>query len=114
MPFIAEIDIASTIIVQSLIDCNITPTDLMDNMPTILQIFGWRLFFYANEGNEPIHVHCRKGNMECKYWLHCETFAISEGYAYNMNNKTKREIRKIIFHHFEYIENAWEEFQGRR
>ncbi|MCG6536745.1 MAG: DUF4160 domain-containing protein, partial [Syntrophales bacterium LBB04] len=30
-------------------------------MPTILLIMGWRLFFYANERNEPIHVHCRKG-----------------------------------------------------
>jgi len=29
-------------------------------MPTILVIFGWRLFFYANEGKEPIHVHCRE------------------------------------------------------
>lgn len=38
-------------------------------MPTILQILGWRLFFYANEGNEPVHIHCRKGGMECKYWL---------------------------------------------
>ncbi len=33
-------------------------------MPTILLIMGWRLFFYANEGNEPIHVHCRKGDTE--------------------------------------------------
>ena len=41
-------------------------------MPTILLIFGWRLFFYANEGNEPIHVHCRKGEKECKYWLDIE------------------------------------------
>jgi Domain of unknown function (DUF4160) len=30
-------------------------------MPTILVMLGWRLFFYANEGNEPLHVHCRNG-----------------------------------------------------
>ncbi|MFP4031244.1 MAG: DUF4160 domain-containing protein [Desulfococcaceae bacterium] len=36
-------------------------------MPTILKILGWRLFFYANEGKEPIHIHCRKGEMECKF-----------------------------------------------
>ncbi len=29
-------------------------------MPTILMILGWRLFFYSNEGQEPIHVHCRE------------------------------------------------------
>ena len=26
-------------------------------MPTILTIFGWRFFFYANERNEPIYIH---------------------------------------------------------
>ncbi|MFZ2655985.1 MAG: DUF4160 domain-containing protein [Victivallales bacterium] len=33
-------------------------------MPTILMIMGWRLYFYANEGNEPIHIHCVKGECE--------------------------------------------------
>jgi len=80
-------------------------------MPTILQIFGWRIFFYSNEGQEPIHVHCRKGDMECKYWFHCESFEISEAYSYNMNSHAKREIRKILFHHFDYIEDAWNDFQ---
>jgi hypothetical protein len=83
-------------------------------MPTILQILGWRLFFYANEGNEPVHIHCRKGDMECKYWLHSDEFGISEAYAYNMNSRSKRELRKIIFNNFEYIENAWNDFQRIR
>ncbi|MBS0182870.1 MAG: DUF4160 domain-containing protein [Nitrospira sp.] len=33
-------------------------------MPTILQILGWRFFFYANEANEPPHVHARKAEKE--------------------------------------------------
>ena len=37
------------------------------NMPTILVIAGWRLFFYSNERNEPIHIHAVKADMECKY-----------------------------------------------
>ena len=63
-------------------------------MPTILVILGWRLFFYANEGNEPIHVHCRKGDMECKYWLNRENFDLEEAFA--------------------YIEQQWDEFQRKR
>lgn len=31
---------------------------------TILVLFGWRLFFEANDGIELIHVHCRKGDVE--------------------------------------------------
>jgi len=47
-------------------------------MPTILMIMGWRLFFYSNEGNEPVHVHCRKGDKECKYWLDTEMFDLED------------------------------------
>ena len=83
-------------------------------MPTILQILGWRLFFYANEGNEPIHVHARKAEKECKFWLDRENFDIEEEFAYNLNPKDKREIKKIIFEHFEYIEQQWDEFKKRR
>src|SRR3990172_4106334 len=43
-------------------------------MPTILMIGGWSFFFYANEGNELIHVHCRKGDAEGKYWLDIQGF----------------------------------------
>ena len=50
-------------------------------MPTILVLLGWRLFFYANEGNEPIHVHCRKGGVECKYWIDVDNFDIQEAYS---------------------------------
>ena len=71
-------------------------------------------FFYAGEGNEPIHIHCRKGDMECKYWLHPEEFEISEAYMYNMSKAAKREIRKIIFDHFEYIEKSWNDFQEKK
>jgi len=83
-------------------------------MPTILVIFGWRLFFYANEGKEPIHVHCRKGDMECKYWLNSETYELEEAFSFNLSSKDRREIRKIIFEHFDYIEEQWEKFQRRQ
>ncbi len=52
-----------------------------NDMPTILMIRGWRVFFYANEGNEPIHVHCRKGDRECKYWLDLENYDIEEAHG---------------------------------
>jgi len=83
-------------------------------MPTILVLAGWRLFFYANEGQEPLHVHCRKGGKEYKYWLDSEHFDLAEAYAYNLSPRDRREIKQIIFDHFDYIEQQWEEFQRRR
>lgn len=77
-------------------------------MPTILLVMGWRLFFYSNEGDEPIHVHCRKAEKECKYWLDRDAFDIEEAFSYNMNNKDKRDVKKIIFEYFEFIESEWD------
>ncbi len=83
-------------------------------MPTVLVLFGWRLFFYANEGNEPIHIHCKSGDKECKFWIDIENFDIQEAFALNLSPRDKRQIRKIIFEHFEYIVDQWQEFQTRR
>jgi len=65
-------------------------------MPTILLILGWRLFFYANEGNEPIHVHCQKAEKECKYWLDRESFDINEAYSYNMRETNEKYERSSL------------------
>ena len=59
-------------------------------MPTILFVQGWRFHFYSNEGNEPMHVHAVKGDAEC----------------------LRREVRQIIFEHFDQLVAAWREHFG--
>lgn len=76
-------------------------------MPTVLFIFGWRLFFYSNEGLEPIHIHAEKGDMECKFWILTEEVEVKEAFAFNMTNSDKKQIKKIIFQHFDIITDAW-------
>jgi Ni,Fe-hydrogenase maturation factor len=76
-------------------------------MPTILFIYGWRLFFYSNEGNEPIHVHAEKGEMECKFWIITEEIEIEEAFSFQMTPQAKKEIKKIIYQHFDLIVDAW-------
>ena len=83
-------------------------------MPTILMILGWRFFFYANERNEPIHGHCRKGNAEAKYWIDTEGFNVIEAHSYNMRPAEKRIVRRIIFDHFDYIVSEWNMFQEKK
>lgn len=60
------------------------------------------------------HIHCKKGEKECKYWIESNVYDVVEAHAYNMNNRDKREIKKIIFDHFEYIEEKWLELQERK
>ena len=81
-------------------------------MPTILYVQGWRFHFYSNEGNEPIHVHAVKGDAECKYWLQPDRFDIVEEFEYNCTPRLRREVRQIIFAHFEQIIDSWREHFG--
>jgi Ni,Fe-hydrogenase maturation factor len=76
-------------------------------MPTVLFIYGWRFFFYSNEGNEPIHIHVEKGDMECKYWIKSEEIEIIEAYSYNLTPAAKKEVKKLIYSHFDLIIESW-------
>lgn len=68
----------------------------------------------ANTCNEPIHVHCKRGAAEAKYWLDVDTFEAIEAHAYNMSAADKRVARRIIFQHFDYIVAQWNEFQEKQ
>ena len=76
-------------------------------MPTILYIYGWRLFFYSNEINEPIHIHVQKGDMQGKFWLIIDEIEIIEAFCNNFTPASKREIKKIIYKNFDIIVDAW-------
>lgn len=80
-------------------------------MPTILLVAGWRFFFYSNEGNEPIHIHCQKAEAEAKFWLDVDTFEATEAHSFNMSPADKRTVRKIVFEHFDYIVSEWRKWQ---
>jgi Domain of unknown function (DUF4160) len=81
-------------------------------MPTILLIRGWRFFFYANERNEPIHIHCRKAEKECKYWLDRENFDLKEAFSYRMTGRDKREVKRIIFEYLSTSKANGTSFRG--
>ena len=70
-------------------------------------ICGWRFFFYSNERTKPIHVHAEKGDMECKYWLLVEDVEIREAFSFNVTPAEKKQIKKIIYQHFDLIIESW-------
>ncbi|HXT59787.1 MAG TPA: DUF4160 domain-containing protein [Pirellulales bacterium] len=81
-------------------------------MPTVVVERGWRLFFYADEGNEPVHIHARKGGSECKFWLRPELGQIEEAWSYAMTPKLRKQVSQIILDHFDLILQRWTEFFG--
>ena len=82
-------------------------------MPTILMLNGWRFFFYANENNEPPHVHCKKGSQEAKFWLRADMFDVSIAFSFDLSPANERFLRKVIFEHFDYLLQQWYDFKDR-
>ena len=37
--------------------------------PTVIIIEGYRFFFFSEEGTERAHIHVKKENCLCKFWL---------------------------------------------
>jgi hypothetical protein len=58
-------------------------------MPTILFIYGYRIFFYSNDGSEPMHVHAQKGETECKFWVLADEVEIRVVFAITLDNETQ-------------------------
>ena len=83
-------------------------------MPTILLIAGWRFFFYSNENNEPIHIHVERAEAEAKFWIDIKEFEIKEAFSYRLSPRDKREVKKIIYQHLDYIIDQWNKFQKKK
>jgi hypothetical protein len=82
-------------------------------IPIMLDSIRMALFLYANEGNEPIPVHCRKGDMECKDCIDDENYDIARSIFLWGPPGNKKQIRKIILEHFDYIRGQWKKFHER-
>lgn len=58
-------------------------------MATILLIADWRLYFWANENDEPIHIYAEKGDMECKFCIDIKNFEITSALKYYAYSSVK-------------------------
>jgi hypothetical protein len=48
--------------------------------------------------------------MECKFWILVEEVEIKEEYGFNLSASSRREIKKIIYQHFDLIVDSWSNF----
>ncbi|MEO5857961.1 MAG: DUF4160 domain-containing protein [Pyrinomonadaceae bacterium] len=77
-------------------------------MPVVFVLYGFRFFFYSNEGDprEPVHIHVRKDRNLAKFWLEPEVrLAGSSGFSAVELNR----ISKIINTRRIEIAEAWNE-----
>ncbi len=76
-------------------------------MPKIYEQNGYRFFFYSAEGNEPCHVHVKKGEGDGKIWLEPE---LREEYLVDFKSQEKKQIRQIVQEQRDYFIRRWYEY----
>jgi len=74
-------------------------------MPTILRIKGFRVFFFSHEGDEPAHVHVRKGDGVAKFRLGPVKLQYNDGFK----NRDLTAIVAILEAHEEELIRKWNE-----
>ncbi len=74
-------------------------------MPEVFRAEGYVVFFYANEGHEPMHVHVRKAGGFAKFWIEPITLDYSEG----MKTRELARAEELIDENVSLIRRKWNE-----
>ena len=74
-------------------------------MPTILRIGPYRFFFYANDRDEPPHVHVERENNKAKFWIVPVRLERSGGFGRHEINR----IKKMVEDNQEVLLRGWNE-----
>ena len=74
-------------------------------MPTVLEIEGFRFFFYSADRNEPPHIHVRKAGHEAKFWFN----PIRPAHLGRFKHKDLRRMNEILEENQAYFLERWNE-----
>ena len=75
-------------------------------MPTVLRSGPYRFFFYANDRDEPLHIHVERDEQVAKFWLEPVRLQSSGGF----NRLELKQIRDIIDKNHGKLEEAWNDY----
>lgn len=65
-------------------------------MPILFELYGYKIFFWSNENNEPIHVHVAKGKQSAnatKIWLPADSNPVV---VHNKSRIPQRDLTRIL------------------
>ena len=82
-------------------------------LPTLFEIYGYRVFFWSNEAGEPIHVHVCQGKPTgnaTKIWLPPESNPVVANNNSNIPTKELHRILKMIALNRDSIIAQWYDY----
>ncbi|MEE0419581.1 MAG: DUF4160 domain-containing protein [Lachnospiraceae bacterium] len=81
-------------------------------MPSLFMVSGYRVFFWSNENNEPVHVHIAKGKPSpnaTKVWLTKAGGCVMANNGSKIPTKELIELMEIVAAQYFMICAAWKE-----
>lgn len=75
-------------------------------MPVVYRENGYVFFSFSDEGNEPPHIHVRKGAGRCKWWLDPLELERSRDFS----PAQLRQIAKIVEEIQDFLLERWHEW----
>jgi hypothetical protein len=78
-------------------------------MPTVLRLGPYRVFFVSLDRAEPPHIHVKRENMVAKFWLDPVALQNAGGF----NRAELNSIGKLVEQHRDSLLEGWYEFFGR-
>ncbi len=82
-------------------------------MPNLFTVSGYKIFFWSDEGDEPIHVHISKGKPSAnstKIWLTKAGGCVLANNTGRIPIRELNELMEFISAQFFYICAAWKKF----
>ncbi|MFH1756916.1 MAG: DUF4160 domain-containing protein [Pseudomonadota bacterium] len=64
------------------------------------------VFFYANDREEPPHIHGERGNRIAKFWIYPVRLQQSGGFSRSEINK----LQKLVEENQEFLRRGWNEY----
>ncbi len=84
-------------------------------LPNIFELYGYKIYFWSNENDEPIHVHISKGIPQgnaTKVWLTKSGGCVVANNNSLIPKSDLNSIMKTISSNFLYIIAKWKEVHG--
>ena len=82
-------------------------------MPNLFTVSGYKIYFWAGDGDEPIHVHVSKGkptSETTKIWLTKGGGCVLASGGDKIPKRDLDKLMKVISAQFFYICAQWQEF----
>ena len=85
-------------------------------LPILFELYGYKIFFWSNENNEPIYVHVAKGKQSAnatKIWLPAESNPVVVHNKSRIPQKDLSRLLKVVAQNRDTIIARWYDYFGK-